>query len=235
MSHVVIGQSVASRVIDNCFLRKANGDRYSGTACWGEILNLFIVDVGGGLVSGALGADFVDKFNKRDGGANATSTEDLMRQLGVTITDEGKDDSMGIFNATRFRVDHADGPSYHHHSNGTSGVLHFGGMGPLSRRDELSGYYTFGGAAGVKFSYCGKCTGAKLDITNPAVGRSVSDMCYQAAGADWSDVADFRVSNGLDCISGDAILARVVFEQDNFGHGYEGCPSGIACNCDREL
>lgn len=233
MSHVVVGQSVASRIIENCFLRKANGATYNGPACWGEILNLFIVDVGGGVTAGFLGADFVDKFNKRD--LNGTSLEDLMLQSGLTLTDEGKDDSMGVFNATKFRVDHLDGHSYHHYTNGTDGILHFGGVGSISRRDELRGYYTFGGDAGVKFSYCGKCSGAKLDLLNPAVARSITDMCYEAAGADWSAVADFSVSNGLNCVAGDAVLARVVFEENDFGHNYEGCPNGAGCNCDKEL
>lgn len=37
-------------------------------------------------------------------------------------------------------------------------------MAPVARRNELRGYYTFGGAVGVKFSYGGKYTGAKLDV-----------------------------------------------------------------------
>lgn len=233
MSHVVLGQAVASRVIENCFLRKANGDTYSGVACWGEIINLFIVDVGGGAVAGTLGADYVDKFNKRE--LNGTSLEDLVSQLGLTLTDEGKDDTMGVLNATKFRVDHSDGHSYHHYTNGTDGIVHFRDTASHSRRNELRGFYTFGGDAGVKFSYCGKCSGAKFDLLNPAVARSVTDMSYEAAGADWSDVADFSVSNGFNCVAGDAILARVVFEQNDFGHNYEGCPNGSGCNCGREL
>lgn len=233
MTHVVGGHFVATSAIEKCFLRKGNGDTYNGPACWAEIINLFIVDVGGGVITGVFGADFVDKFNKRD--LNETSAEDLLSHAGLTLIDEGKDDTMGVFNATKFRVNHVHGHSYHHYTNGTDGILHFGGAASHSRRDELRGYYTFGGEAGIKFSYCGKCSGAKLDVLNPAVARSISDMAYEAANADWADVSDFSISNGLNCVAGDAILARVVFEQNDFGHNYEGCPNGSGCNCNRDL
>lgn len=54
------------------------------------------------------------------GRLTASSVPRQRGEQGITLTDEGKDGSMGVFNATKFRVDPSDG---HYHTTTISTVL----------------------------------------------------------------------------------------------------------------